>query len=77
MYRGKKMPALYGTYLFADFCTGEIFGYRDGKFSVILDTKLQIPSFGEDKEGELYVLGYDGSIHQLTLAAVTSTGPHQ
>ncbi len=76
MYRGKKMPTLYGTYIFADFCTGEIFGYRNGKFSVILKTNLQIPSFGEDEDGELYALGYDGSIHQLN-QDTPSPGPHQ
>ena len=66
VYRGKKIPTLQGTYLFADFCSGEIFGYRDGTHTVLLNTSLQIPSFGEDEAGELYVLGYGGSIHKLT-----------
>ena len=65
VYRGKSVPELQGTYLFADFCSGEIFGYRDGSYSVLLDTSLQISSFGEDQSGEVYILGYDGSIHKL------------
>ncbi|WP_447969516.1 PQQ-dependent sugar dehydrogenase [Nitrospira sp. M1] len=68
VYRGKAIPALQGTYLFADFCSGEIFGYANGSFNVLLDTDLQIPSFGEDESGELYVLGYAGSVHKLTPA---------
>ncbi len=74
VYRGKNMPALSGTYIFADFCTGEIWGYRNKSHSVLLDTNLQIPSFGEDADGELYILGYDGSIHQLTQTHLPSTG---
>jgi len=74
VYRGKAIPSLQGTYLFADFCSGEIFGYANGSFQVLLDTNLQISSFGEDKAGELYVLGYGGSVHKLTLNT-TLAGP--
>ncbi|WP_454064131.1 PQQ-dependent sugar dehydrogenase [Candidatus Nitrospira salsa] len=74
VYRGKTMPSLQGTYLFADFCSGEIFGYANKSFKVLLDTDLQIPSLGEDETGELYILGYDGSIHKLT-PGTKSTGP--
>ncbi len=66
VYRGKKIPTLQGTYLFGDFCTGEIWGYRDRRSKVLADTNLMIASFGEDTDGELYVLGHGGSIHQFT-----------
>lgn len=74
VYRGTAIPLLKGTYLFADFCSGEIFGYRDGNHTMLLDTNLQISSFGEDEAGELYVLGYAGSVHKLTLNTAL-TGP--
>ncbi len=60
VYRGAAIPTLVGTYVYADFCTGEIFGLRrDGDDVVnrlLTDTDLRIASFGEDNDGELYVL---------------------
>ena len=46
-------------------CTGEIWGYRNGKTSLLLDSDLRISSFGEDREGELYVIGYQGLIKKI------------
>jgi len=65
VYRGSRLSALQGTYLFGDYCTGEIWGYRNGQTSLLLDTDLQISSFGEDREGELYVIGHQGSIMKI------------
>ena len=65
VYRGKKIPDLAGTYVFGDFCSGEIWGYRNGERQILLSTDLQISSFGEDREGELYVLGYGGKIVRI------------
>jgi glucose/arabinose dehydrogenase len=65
VYRGTRIPALGGTYLFGDYCSGEIWGYRNGQTSLLLDTDLQISSFGEDGEGELYVIGHQGSIMKI------------
>ena len=53
VYRGPAIPALYGTYVFGDFCTGEIFGLTGGQTRVLLDTDLSIASFGESRAGEL------------------------
>ena len=65
VYRGKRLPLLEGVYVFGDFCTGEIWGYREGQTTRLLDTDLQITSFGEDRDGELYVIGYQGKIFQI------------
>ena len=65
VYRGSKVPSLFGTFVFGDYCSGEIFGFRDGKQQVLLDTDLQITSFGEDEEGELYVINHNGSVHRI------------
>jgi glucose/arabinose dehydrogenase len=86
-YRGDAEPRLRGVYLFADFCTGEIFGTVprcDGAWEsqLLLDAPFNITTFGEDSGGELYVSQYIGGspapatsrIHQLVLAA-GSGGP--
>jgi glucose/arabinose dehydrogenase len=65
VYRGTRMPALQGTYLFGDFCSGEIWGYRNGRTTLLLNTDLHISSFGEDREGELYVIGHQGLIKKI------------
>ena len=65
VYRGTRLPALQGTYLFGDFCSGEIWGYRNGETRLLLESDLRISSFGEDREGELYVVGYQGLIMKI------------
>ena len=70
VYRGTKIPALLGTYVFGDFCSGEIWGYREGETRLLLTTDLQISSFGEAGDGELYVLGYEGEIFQIVAKGV-------
>ena len=65
VYRGTDVPSLQGKYLFADYCSGEIFGFHGGRQEVMLDTDYQISSFGEDESGELYVVNHNGSIHRI------------
>ena len=65
VYRGTNIPALDGTYLFGDFCTGEIWGFKKGQTQLLFDTDLKISSFGEDGEGEVFVVGYEGKIFTL------------
>jgi glucose/arabinose dehydrogenase len=74
VYRGKKIPELAGVYVYGDFDSGRIWGlrYEDGKVAAVGElidvspkTKLNIASFGEDARGELYILAFDGRIHEL------------
>jgi glucose/arabinose dehydrogenase len=74
VYRGKKIPGLVGVYLYGDFETGRIWGlrYENAKLAAngeLIDvspgSKLNIASFGEDAQGELYILAFDGRIHEL------------
>ncbi|MGH6899542.1 MAG: PQQ-dependent sugar dehydrogenase [Geminicoccaceae bacterium] len=67
-YRGREVPALKGTYVFGDYCSGEIFGLRKRERSVLLDTDLSISSFGEDAAGELYVVDHGGAIYRIEAA---------
>lgn len=71
VYRGTRLPSLYGAYVYGDFCTGRIWALRyDGSKVTeqleIADTDLRISAFGEDAAGELYVLSLDGGIYRLT-----------
>ncbi len=74
VYRGPAISALQGTYIFGDYCSGEVFGLEPGQAGpeqtlrepkVLLSTGRRIASFGEDEEGELYVVGHRGSIHKV------------
>lgn len=71
VYRGTKISSLAGAYLYGDFCSGEIHGLRvDGgtviEHRLLVDSGLMITSFGEDLEGEIYVLSQDGGIYRFT-----------
>jgi glucose/arabinose dehydrogenase len=68
VYRGPRIPVLQGTYLFGDYCSGEIWGYQNGQKKLLLVSDLKIASFGEDREGELYVVGHQGSIVKIVPA---------
>ncbi len=65
VYRGRRLPGLAGTYVYGDYCSGEIFGLVDGRQRVLLATGLAISSFGEDEAGELYVVDHRGGLHRL------------
>jgi glucose/arabinose dehydrogenase len=69
-YRGSRGTFPPGTYVFGDFCTGEIFVLDGSRPTLLLNSGLNITSFGEDEAGELYVVGEGGSVHRL--AASTS-----
>ena len=72
-YRGKDNPLLSGLYIYGDFCSGKIWGAKpdgDGNWSVeeLLDTNLNISAFGEDENGELYVVhraAPGGSVYRI------------
>ena len=80
VYRGSEIPNLYGRYVFADFATGNIWQIpRDttptltlGTGSPARDTNLQISSFAQDTDGEIYVVHLGGTLHKLVPA--TGTG---
>ena len=70
VYRGAQIPALYGTYIYGDFCSGEVRGFRfeNGEAvgdKLLVDSGLNITSFGEDQNGELYVITIRGGIYRL------------
>lgn len=75
VYRGTALPALIGTYVYGDFGSGRIWGLffdSTGKPApaVLADSGLNLSSFGQGEDGELYVLDYyGGKIRKLVPGA--------
>ncbi|RJP35048.1 MAG: hypothetical protein C4547_10045 [Phycisphaerales bacterium] len=81
VYRGSAIPALQGTYFYADYSSDRIWSLRyDGNNiseHVERTTELRAPdfilsdiaSFGEDGHGELYICDRGGEIFKIISAA--------
>ncbi len=72
VYRGKKVPALEGMYLYADYIGAQVWAldYDQKAKKVrknVLITKLKIPiiTFGEDEQGEVYFSSNFGNIFRF------------
>ncbi|MCH9053211.1 MAG: PQQ-dependent sugar dehydrogenase [Proteobacteria bacterium] len=73
VYRGKRVPALVGKYIYADYVStliwaldydakaGEVRGNHP-----ISSEKLAIMSFGEDEMGEVYFFATDGKLYRFS-----------
>ncbi len=77
VYRGSKVSDLKGRYLFADYQNPRIWSFvaKGGKATGFTDhtSELQpergrinlISSFGEDADGELYLLDHSGAVYRV------------
>lgn len=72
VYRGAAYPALVGRYFYADYSTGKIWSLYKidqntwSEPALELQSGFTISSFGEDEDGELYVVNYSqGQIRRL------------
>ena len=71
VYRGQVVPAIQGTYFYADFCAGFVRSFRLNNGSVIekaewpLLAAPSISSFGQDGLGELYLMTLSGSVFRI------------
>jgi glucose/arabinose dehydrogenase len=74
VYRGQGQNLPIGSYVYADYCTGEIFLWHNNEQSLLLDTPRNIAGFGEDEAGEIYVVGYGGTIEKIDRIEVSITG---
>lgn len=68
VYRGSDNPSLLSKYIYADFASGRIWALsQDGATNELLvETGLNISSFGTDQTNELFILAFDGKIYKLT-----------
>jgi glucose/arabinose dehydrogenase len=70
-YRGAAYPELVGTYFFADYCSGRFWSLRettpgDWLMDPPLESPLRPSSFGEDEDGELYVVSlHNNGLYRL------------
>jgi glucose/arabinose dehydrogenase len=70
VYRGARYPTLDGIYLYADYCTGRIFGLvaaeavpgQPSTTRQVGSLNSPVSAFGEDASGEVYVLGYQSGV---------------
>ena len=83
VYRGCRMPALHGTYFFADFCTDKLSsftGVSGGAAQNVVDRTAELTpggglsidlpaAFAEDARGEIYIIDYDGEVYQIVPAS--------
>lgn len=72
LYRGTRQPAMRGTYLFGDYCSGIIFTLpADGLTATRLaETGLQISSFGEGEDGEIYLADLSaGGVYRVLMGS--------
>lgn len=70
VYRGKKIPSLRGWYLYTDYCNGRVMAARVDASGNVTERDLgvdmsRVSSFGQDANGELYVLSQDKGIHRV------------
>lgn len=70
VYRGKLLPDWDGVYLFGDYCSGFVWGVvrsqnGDWQQDVLFENIGRISSFGEDQEGEIYLVDLSGTIFKL------------
>lgn len=73
VYRGESIQPLRGTYLFADLCTAALRGLQVDRGTVVDERTWTLPlqgvtSFGEDNEGELFVLLGSGPMLKISAA---------
>lgn len=71
VYRGTAIAGLAGSYVFGDFISGRIFRLAPGSSALeaVLESRLSISSFGEGRDGELYVVDYGGGTLQKIVAS--------
>jgi glucose/arabinose dehydrogenase len=67
VYRGSAVPELDGWYLYGDYCSGHVWALRAADAASgtavpqpVLDSRLTLSSFGQDRNGELYLTDLSG-----------------
>ncbi len=72
VYRGSAIAGLAGTYVYSDFCRQQVTGLRIGPTGAVVEgpadigvTASNVSSFGENLDGELYVMSLNGPVYRL------------
>lgn len=80
VYRGRANPSFNGVYIFGDYNSKKVFGItlKNGKLDSarqIGTVPQRIVSFARDETGEIYLVGFEGTIYKLDLSSATFNGP--
>ena len=70
VYRGAALPGYNGIYLYGDYGSGRVWGLfpdLDGgwKNQILFESGANITSFGEDEDGEVYLVDHKGFVFKL------------
>ncbi len=75
VYRGSKVPALRGTYIYGDYCSKKMWSFQYDGSGAASEQEItgdigsasigEISSFGQDATGELYVASFDGNVYRI------------
>ncbi len=70
VYRGTQATLPNGSYLYSDYCTGELLLWNNNQETILLDPVRNVVSFGEDDDGELYVVsqGANATVEKVVRA---------
>ena len=70
VYEGEDVPALAGSYLFANFCSGRLWALdpEGGSVAEVARSDRQVASIGTDARGEVYLLTFGGAILRIAPA---------
>jgi len=74
VYRGTRIPNLVGAYVFADYCQGDVRALTQDNGEVAVERFLDvnaanIAAFGQDNDGELYVLSQGDGLLRIDPAS--------
>jgi glucose/arabinose dehydrogenase len=73
--RDRGVPALYGRYVYGDYCDGHVRAAKLVEGRPVRDASLGLPrveglsSFGEDASGRVYVTSLAGPVYRLAAAS--------
>jgi glucose/arabinose dehydrogenase len=78
VYRGSDAPELAGKYVYGDFCSGRLWAFdpvslADPNEQLPVGTFGGLTSFGEDADGELYLVRTNGRVYRFFSDSNTST----
>jgi glucose/arabinose dehydrogenase len=69
VYRGLELDQLTGSYLFGDYVTGRLWSVDSsapaGTRTLLADTNLNIVSFSQAPDGELYIVDFGGGVYKI------------
>jgi glucose/arabinose dehydrogenase len=75
VYHGRQAPSFEGVYIFGDYDTRRVWGLKEHDRRVLAVRELgeapeHIASFGLDERGEIYVVGYEGTVFRVDLSQI-------